>query len=68
MTIDLSQLNISSWVWIVTAVVVIVLILRFFSHLVAHVFHIVISFFWHGCATAVVLVAIYFVLRAFHIL
>ena len=68
MTIDLSQINISSWIWIAVAVVFIVVVLRFFSHLVAHVFHVVISFFWHGCATAVVLLAIYFILRAFHLL
>jgi hypothetical protein len=60
--IDLS--HISSWIWIVASIVIVLLALRFFSHL----FHIVIRFFWHGCATAVVLLAAYFILRSLHIL
>lgn len=62
MTIDF--IHISSWVWIIAAVVLAIVLLRFFSHLL----HIVIRFFWHGCATAVVLVAVYVLLRSLHIL
>ncbi|HLO32757.1 MAG TPA: hypothetical protein VK249_26670 [Anaerolineales bacterium] len=66
MTIDLS--HISSWIWITGVIVIALVILRFFSHLVAGVFHALIRFFWHGCATAVVLLAVYFILRSLHIL
>jgi hypothetical protein len=44
--------------------VLVIVALRFFSHL----FHFVIRFFWHGCFTAVVLLAVYVVLRTLHIL
>lgn len=56
--------HISSWIWILGAVVVAIIALRFFSHL----FHIVIRFFWHGCATIVVLLAAYFLLHSLHVL
>ncbi len=56
--------HISSWILIAGAVVVAILILRFFSHLL----HFVVRFFWHGCATAIVLVAVYVLLRSLHIL
>ncbi len=56
--------HISSWIFIVAAIVVAIVILRSFSHLV----HFVFRFFWHGCFTAVVLVALYVVLHTLHIL
>ncbi|HSB02435.1 MAG TPA: hypothetical protein VLE49_17415 [Anaerolineales bacterium] len=62
MMIDLT--HISSWIWILGSVVIVILLLRFFSH----IFHIIIRFFWHGCATAFVLLAAYFILRSLHIL
>jgi hypothetical protein len=64
--INLSHL--STWIWLIAALVVLFLILRYFSHLVAHVFHFIISFFWHGCATVVVLLVVYLILRSLHIL
>jgi hypothetical protein len=64
--IDLSQ--ISSWIWMIGLLLIVFLVLRYFSHILVHLVHFVISFFWHGCATAVVILAIYFVLRALHIL
>ena len=65
MTIDLS--HISSWFWIIASLVIIFIILRYFFHIVVHIFHFIISFFWHGCVTALVLLVIYFILRALHI-
>ncbi len=56
--------HISSWILMAGAVVVTVVALRFFSHLV----HFVIRFFWHGCATFIVLVAAYILLHSLHIL
>ena len=53
--------HISSWILIAGAVVVAIVLLRFFSHL----FHFIVRFFWHGCATAVVLVAVYVLLHSF---
>ncbi len=57
-------LHVSSWVLIAAGVVIAIVVLRFFSHLL----HFVLRFFWHGCATAVVLLAVYFILRTLHIL
>ena len=59
MMINLIHMN--SWVLIAGVVVVAILVLRFFSHLL----HFVVRFFWHGCATAVVLVAAYVLLHSF---
>jgi len=61
-------LHINSWIWLIVALVLIFVVLRFFSHIAGHLFHFVVGFFWHGCITAVAILAIYFVLRAFHIL
>jgi len=66
MTIDLS--GVGAWVWIAVALVVVFIILRYFLHIVVQIFHFIMSFFWHGCATAIVLLILYFILRAFHIL
>ncbi len=60
----INLLHVSSWVFIVAGVIVAIVILRFFSHLI----HFVLRFFWHGCATAVVLLAAYFILHTLHIL
>lgn len=59
--------NISSWFWIAVSLVIIFIIFRFFFHIVVRIFHFVMSFFWHGCITAIVLLVIYFILRALHI-
>ena len=56
--------HISSWIFIAASLVVAIVILRLFSHF----FHYVIRFFWHGCVTAVVLLAVYVVLRTLHVL
>lgn len=64
--IDIS--HISSWIWIVAALAILFVVFRFFSHIVARIFHFVIGFFWHGCITLIVLFVIYFILRAVHIL
>lgn len=66
MTIDLS--SISPWVWIILGLVIAFIILRYFFHIVVRIFHFVMSFFWHGCVIAIVLLVIYFLLRALKIL
>ena len=63
--IDVSHIN---WIWLIAVLVIMLVFLRFFSHIVAHVFHFIISFFWHGCATVAVLLVVYFILRSLHIL
>ena len=60
--------HISSWVWITAGLVIVFVVFRFFSHIVARIFHFVIGFFWHGCITVIVLVVIYYILRAAGIL
>ena len=59
--------HISSWIWITISLVIIFVIIRFFFHIVVRIFHFVMSFFWHGCATVIVLFVIYLILRALHI-
>ena len=66
MTMDLSA--ISSWIWIIIGLVILFVILRFFFHIVLQIFHFLMSFFWHGCATVIVLLALYYVLRILHVL
>jgi hypothetical protein len=63
---DLSAL--SSWIWILIGLVLLFVILRFFFHLVVQLLHFLMNSFWHGCATVVVLLAIYYALHALHIL
>jgi len=65
MTIDPSSL--STWFWIIISLVVVFVIFRFFFHIVVKVFHFILSFFWHGCVTVIVLLVIYLILRALHI-
>ena len=66
MTINLSA--ISSWFWTIIGVVILFVIFRFFFHIVVRIVHFAMSFFWHGCVTTIVLLVIYFILRALHIL
>ena len=66
MTIDL--FSISSWIWIIIALVIVFVILRFFFHIVQGVVHAVTHFFWHGCSIAIVLLVLYFVLHGLHVL
>ena len=68
MIINVSNISGISWFWIIIGVVILFIILRFFFHIVLRIFHFIVRFFWHGCATAVILLVLYFILRAFHIL
>jgi len=65
MTIDLT--GISSWVWIILALVIVFVIFRFFFHIVVRIFQFILRFFWHGCIAVVVILVIYIILRALHI-
>jgi hypothetical protein len=60
--------DISSWLWIVIGLVTAFIVLRYFFHVVVHLFHFVMSFFWHGCLTFIALFVLYFILRAAHLL
>jgi len=60
--INLSHIN--PWIWTISGLVIVFIILRFFFHIVVRIFHFVVSFFWHECITVVVLVVIYTILRA----
>jgi len=65
MTIDFS--SISSWFWTIIGVAILFVVFRYFFHIVVRIFHFAMSFFWHGCVTAIVLLVLYFILRALHI-
>ena len=66
MAMDLHVIN--SWLWIVIGLVTAFIVLRYFFHVVVHLFHFVMSFFWHGCLAFIVLFVLYFILRAAHLL
>jgi hypothetical protein len=66
MTIGLSHF--SSWIWLAAGLVILFVVFRFFSHIVVRIFHFIMSFFWHGCITIIVLFIIYYILRAMGIL
>ena len=66
MVIDFS--HIMSWFWVAIALVIVFVILRYFFHIVVHIFHFIISFFWHGCVTLIVIIVIYYILRALHVI
>jgi len=66
MTIDLS--NINSWIWLILGSALLFVILRYFLHVVIQIVHAVLGFFWHGCSVAVVLLALYLILRAMGVL
>ena len=62
MMADLS--NISVWVWMVLGLIIVFIIFRFFSHILGSIVHFLMSFFWHGCITLIVLFVIYYILRS----
>jgi len=66
MTIDLSNLN--TWIWLILGLAILFVILRYFFHVVVKIVHFVLSFFWHGCVVAVVLLVLYLILRAMSVL
>ncbi len=66
MTLDLSSL--SSWVWIVLGLLLAFVVLRYFLHIVVHILHFLLGFFWHGCIAVIVLFVIYFALHALHVI
>jgi hypothetical protein len=65
MTIDLS--GFSSWIWIIALLVILFIVLRYFLHIVVRFVQFVFRFFWLGCITVILLVVIYYILRALHI-
>ena len=65
MTIEVA--NISSWIWTIAGLVIVFIILRYFLHVVVQILQFLFKFIWHGCITIVILMAIYYLLRALHI-
>ena len=57
-----------SWFWITISLVIVFVILRYFFHIVVRIIHFVLSFFWHGCVTLIVIIVIYYILRVLHII
>jgi hypothetical protein len=47
MTIDLSNIGLSTWIWIIAGIVIVFIILRFFFHIVIRIIHFALRFFWH---------------------
>ena len=68
MTIDLSNIGFSSWIWIVGGLVIVFIIIRFFLHIVIHVIQFALRFFWHGLSVIILLLILYFILHALNII
>ncbi len=62
MTLDLSSL--SSWIWIVLGLLLVLVAARFFLHLIVRI----LGFFWHVGIALVVLFLLYFALHAMHVI
>jgi hypothetical protein len=68
MTIDLSNIGLSTWIWIIASIVIVFIILRFFFHIVIHIIHFALRFFWHGLSVIILLLILYFILHALNII
>jgi hypothetical protein len=68
MTIDLSNIAFSTWIWIITGIVIVFIILRFFLHIVIRIIHFVLRFFWHGLSVIILLLILYFILHALNVI
>ena len=68
MTIDLSNIALSPWIWIIVSLVAAFIILRFFFHIVVHIIQFVLRFFWHGLSIAILLLILYYILHFLNII
>jgi len=68
MTIDLSSMTLSSWIWIIASIVIVFVILRFFLHIVLRILHFALRFFWHGLSVIILLLILYFILHALNVI
>ncbi len=71
MNIDLSNPISNStvqWMIIIIALVLVVIIARYFLHIVAHILHFIIHFFWHGCGTILIILIIWYLLHYFKLI
>ena len=68
MTVDLSHIALSSWIWIVVGLAILFIILRFFFHIVIRIFQFILRFFWHGLSIAILLLILYFILHLLNII
>ena len=68
MTIDLSSMTLSSWIWIIASIVIVFVILRFFLHIVLRILHFLLRFFWHGLSVIILLLILYFILHALNVI
>ncbi len=69
--VDLSHLAsnpIVTWGLIILAAIVVLVIVRYFLHIVLHIIRFIMQFFWHGCGTVVFLILLYFVLHYFKLI
>ena len=48
---------------LVIALVLVFVVIRYFFHIIVHIFHFVTSFLWHGCVIVVVLAIVIGVLH-----
>lgn len=65
MALDFSHF--STWVWMAVGLLCAFVILRYFFHIIVHMFHLVLGFFWHGCIVVVALFVIFYALHIMHV-
>jgi hypothetical protein len=67
MSTELSHI-LNTWIWIIGALVIVIVILRFFLHAVVHLIQLAFRFFWHILLIAVLLFAAYYILHLLNII
>ncbi|MCL4531284.1 MAG: hypothetical protein M1282_17990 [Chloroflexi bacterium] len=71
MNIDLSNPLSNSaiqWAIIIVALLLVVIIARYFLHIVAHIVQFVVHFFWHGCGTILFILIVWYLLHYFKLI
>lgn len=71
MNIDLSSLlsnSVIQWAIIIITLVLVVIIARYFFHIVAHILHFIMGFFWHGCGTILIILIVWYLLHYFKLI
>ena len=56
------------WAIIIVALVLVLIIARYFLHIVTHILHFIMRFFWHGCGTILFILLVWYLLHYFKLI
>jgi hypothetical protein len=69
--IDFSSLlsnTLVQWAALLIGLLLIFIVLRYFLHVVVHILHFILNFFWHGCFAVIVILLLLYILHAFKLI